>query len=274
MPWRHKPIEIYKIPDVDYFLFMDESGEHNLNNFDNTKPVFTLNGVMVEVKQYTTFKRRINAFKDTYWENGCFLDKGKHPKKVCFHSREIRRRSGAFSKHYFDDVQYNQFMDELTSMMQELSFELIAACIDKQTLVSRYIHPKEPYELALEFIIERFAKFLNTQNKTGIIILESRGTKEDAKLLELFLELFNDGTNFVSHRVLQRTITAGLYFNPKWNKAKENLDTFVGLEIADLCAHPIGHFAFKNEKSKPFLTIESKFLGFPNYQGKGLKLFP
>jgi hypothetical protein len=274
MPWRHKPIEIYKTPDVDYFLFIDESGEHHLNNFDKTKPIFTLNGVMVEAQQYAMFKYRINALKDAFWENGCFLEKGKQHKKVCFHSRDIRRRSGAFSYHYFDDSRYARFIDELTLMITELPFELVAACIDKQKLISQYTNPAEPYELALEFTIERFAKFLNTNNKTGMIVLESRGTKEDARLLELFLELFNDGTTFVSHRVLQKTITAGLYFNGKWNKEKENLDTFVGLEIADLCAHPIGHFAFKNEKSKPFLTIESKFVGFPNYQGKGLKLFP
>lgn len=274
MPWRHKPVEIYTTPDVDYFLFVDESGEHHLKNFDRTKPVFTLNGVMVEASKYGEFKRSINAFKDKFWEEGCFLDKGKHPKKVCFHSRDIRRRSGPFSYHYFNDERYELFLNELSSMMAVLPFELMAACIDKQKLISRYINPKEPYELALEFIIERFSKFLNTQNKTGMIVMESRGTKEDAKLLELFLELYNDGTDFISHRVLQKTITAGLYFNGKWNKEKENMETFVGLEIADLCAHPIGHFAFKNEKSKPFAVIEEKFLGYPYHFGKGLKLFP
>ncbi|VVH64256.1 hypothetical protein BSPLISOX_2717, partial [uncultured Gammaproteobacteria bacterium] len=46
------------------------------------------------------------------------------------------------------------------------------------------------------------------------------------------------------------------------------------LEMADLIAHPIGHFVNTEVKSRPFSVFESKFIGYKQYMGKGLKIFP
>ena len=158
--------------------------------------------------------------------------------------------------------------------MSTQNYFIIASSINKEKLVSQYSNPKEPYDLAMEFIIERFSRFLQNQNATGLVMMEARGKKEDGKLHKLFLELYNQGTTFTSHKVIQKTIIGGFYFNGKWNKEKGNLDTFIGLELADLTAHPIGHFVQTGEKSRPFQAFESKFLGFKDYVGKGLKVFP
>lgn len=56
-------------------------------------------------------------------------------------------------------------------------------------------------------------------------------------------------------------------------KKKGNMDfTFIGLELANLTAHPIGHFVQTGEKSRPFQAFESKFLGVKDYVRKGLKV--
>lgn len=274
MPWKSKPLQTHQRQNVDYYLFVDESGEHIIDNFDTTRPFFTVSAVMLSEKSYAKQKKAMNVLKEKYWDKGMYKEKQKHLKKVCFVSRQIRRRQGAFSKHYLNDEQYEAFIEDLTVLMGTIEYKIIASSIDKVKLVSKYITPTEPYHLAMEFIIERFARFLHTNNATGLIMMESRGKKEDGSLHQLFLELYNNGTRFFGSRYIQKTITGGFYFNGKWNKQLNGLETFYGLELADLTAHPIGHFAQSHEKSRPFETFEKKFLGFEKYMGKGLKIFP
>jgi len=271
MPWKTKAIEIKQRPNVDYYFFVDESGEHILKNFDTQRPVFTVAGVLISKEEYDHIKKEINELKLKYWKDGKYKDK-KIIKKVCLISRSIRRRQKAFSKHYLDDVQYDDFINDLSLLMQKLKFNIISACINKTKLVTQYTTPTEPYALAMEFIIERLSRYLNIEKKTALIMMEARGKKEDGFLHQEFLSFFNNGTGYLSSKIIQRTITGGFYFNTKWKD--ENKDTYIGLELADLIAHPIGHFALKDEKTKPFKVIEEKFIGYENYIGKGLKIFP
>ena len=272
MPWKQKPLQAHHRDPVDYYLFVDESGEHIIENFDTTRPYFTVSAVIIAKEKYNEHKEAVDTLKEKYWNKGLFKVKNRHMKKVCFISRDIRRRQGAFSKHYLDDKSYASFLEELTVLMSSIDYKIIAASIDKVKLISKYTNPIEPYNLAMEFIIERFSRFLHTHNATGLIMMESRGKREDGVLHQLFLELYNNGTRFYSSRYIQKTIVGGFYFNAKWNK--NNLETYYGLELADLTAHPIGHFVQNNEKTRPFETFEKKFLGFENYLGKGLKIFP
>lgn len=274
MPWKNRPLEIYQREDVDYYLFVDESGEHIIENFDTSKPYFTVSSVIIKKDDYNAIRENIDKLKNKYWTKGVFREKNKYLKKVCFVNRQIRRKQNAFSRHYLNDVKYNAFLEDLTIFMSKQNYKIIASSIDKKRLVTKYSKPVEPYHLAMEFIVERFARFLKTNNATGLIMMESRGKREDGSLHELFLEFFNDGTRYFSSSYIQKTITGGFYFNGKWNKEKDCMDTFFGLEMADLVAHPIGHFVQTGEKSKPFKAFESKFLGFDNYVGKGLKVFP
>lgn len=274
MPWKLKPLIAHYRDPVDYYLFVDESGEHIIENFDTSRPFFTVSAVMISKSMYDEQKVAINALKEKYWEGGLFKEKNRHTKKVCFVSRQIRRRQDAFSKHYLNDDQYENFLQDLTVLMSTLDYTIIAASIDKVKLVSKYTNPIEPYHLAMEFIVERFSRLLHTRNATGLIMMESRGKREDGSLHQLFLEFYNNGTRFFGSRYIQKTITGGFYFNGKWNKERNNLETFYGLELADLTAHPIGHFVQNKQKTRPFATFEKKFLGFEDYWGKGLKVFP
>jgi hypothetical protein len=51
-----------------------------------------------------------------------------------------------------------------------------------------------------------------------------------------FLNSYNKGTEFISSKVVQRTIVGGFWFNQKWNLSKGSQETFSGLEMADLIA--------------------------------------
>lgn len=97
MPWRKKPLTAHYRDAVDYYLFVDESGEHIIENFDTSKPFFTVSAVMISKESYPHQKSLMDTLKAKYWENGQFKEKGKYLKKVCFVSRQIRRRQGGMT---------------------------------------------------------------------------------------------------------------------------------------------------------------------------------
>lgn len=49
----------------------------------------------------------------------------------------------------------------------------------------------------------------------------------------------------------------------------------IGLQIADLVTYPIGRYAVNPTKENlPFDIFRDKFHKYPDYLGKGLKIFP
>lgn len=106
----------------------------------------------------------------------------------------------------------------------------------------------------------------------GLVMLEARGKGEDKILLdELKHIIFDTGIRSISSEELQEKIK-GIYFNPKWSNTYDN--TFSGLEIADLSSYPIHKYVRSNIKDKAFNIVEKKIDKFPNYNNKGLKIFP
>jgi len=108
-------------------------------------------------------------------------------------------------------------------------------------------------------------------DKKGAVIFESRGKKENKKLLEHIDMIINHkGTEFISSKELSSKIN-GVYFNRKISKRNR---PYYGIEIADLSSYPIHRYVKFDTKGRDFKTIEVKIIGYPNYYGKGLKIFP
>lgn len=81
-------------------------------------------------------------------------------------------------------------------------------------------------------MLERFILFLSYNNQRGDVMFESRGGKEDKKLMNSFRMLYRNGTDYISADLWQERLTSGeLKVKPK----KANI---AGLQLADLIAHP------------------------------------
>lgn len=49
---------------MKYYLFIDESGDHNLGNFNPIFPVFTLCGIIISETNYKVFDQQLNDLKE------------------------------------------------------------------------------------------------------------------------------------------------------------------------------------------------------------------
>lgn len=246
---------------MSYFLFLDESGDHDLTFVDKNFPLFLLCGCIIEESALKTIESDINSFKQKYFGTT----------EVILHSRDIRKCQGAF-QILFDLRLKEQFYRDLNLILGKSNYCLLGSGIDKENLVKQYGKvAKNPYNLSLSFIIERLIFYLDALDKgTSVKILaEERGKKEDRMLLSHFNSIIDRGTYYLNPDRLKQKIK-GFSFHGKY-------DNLTGLQIADLCAYPMARYLLHpKEPYIPFKVVEEKI--YANRRGKylgwGLKVFP
>ena len=242
-----------------YYLFLDESGDHGLNDLDPNFPVFILCGVLVYDADYTKIRDSINIIKNKLWGN----------KEVIFHSRDIRKCNKEFQILFDIDVK-SDFYNSLNDIISGGNYVVFASAINKQDYIHHYGKlGNDVYETALSFIIERAVFYLDDiieDKKSLQVVIEKRGKKEDKKLNEHCQRILARGTGYVSSQRLQ---TLNLKFNFRSKSLNIN-----GLQLADLIAYPIARYVIDKKRANPaFDLIQKKIY---NKMGKqyGLKIFP
>lgn len=190
-------------------------------------------------------------------------------KRVCFHSREIRRNKGPFSQ---DVIDFYSFVEDINIMIEKSELTIFSSSIDKLKHVKQYTFPVPPYELCLRFVLERIVKYFLAENGTCALILEARGKKEDGELHKELKNIIDNGTKYTDRNLYKKI--KGVYFNQKWCKKSNEQKSYFGLELSDLCSHPIHKYSNFNIKNKAFDVLEKKIYKYPNYIGKGIKIFP
>lgn len=241
----------------DYIVYVDESGDHGLDGIDPDYPVFVLAFCIFKKAEYVA--RVVPRFQDFRFEHF------GHD-AVVFHERSIRKELGAFSGLKSPERK-RAFLDALTDVIHECSFNVIATVIDKRIYVRRYSSPGNPYHVALAFGLERVAMFLNRRGQKGRLthlIFERRGRREDDQI-ELEFRRVCAGRNRTEARLPFEII----FVDKKANST--------GLQLADLIARPIGLSVLRpGQPNRAFEVIEPKFDRSPEgrVDGWGLKCFP
>jgi len=241
----------------DYIIYVDESGDHSLTSIDEAYPIFVLAFCIFNKQTYSeSLVKKLKHFKFKYFGHDM----------VILHENEIRKDKGDF-RTLKPREKRDTFMSELTNIIKEEDFTVIATVIKKDELIGKYIKADNPYSLALQFCMERAYKYLvskNQKDKITHIVVEKRGRKEDTAL-ELEFRRICDGNNYDRINFPFEIIMAHKQSNS------------AGLQLADLIARPIGIKHLRPTKpNRPYDIIETKFYknGNGRKEGYGLKKFP
>lgn len=182
-----------------YYLFVDESGDHNLSKVDATYPIFSLGGLCISESDYIKFNEVVNNFKIKHYGSS----------DIILHSSELKRpkdsRSDPRNLFLLDPAKREVFYRELDNeiiMLQE--YAIVACFIHKQLHVDYYSQPADPYYFSFENIINRTLWHIG--DATVEIIAEKRGHELDSALHAEYERLKTTGTKFHSNeRVTNRT---------------------------------------------------------------------
>lgn len=245
------------MPYSDYIVYVDESGDHGLQNINPQNPVFVLAFCIFEKQAYADqVVPSIQRLKFEYFGHDA----------VILHSYEIRNQRNDF-RILNDRELRTRFINSVNDVVAAAPMTLIAAAIDKNRHVQRYVQPTDPYAISLTFCIERLQRFLVERGQadhTTHIMVEKRGPAED-QTLELAFRRICDGANMAG-----RMPNLDIRFMDKRHNSS-------GLQLADLVAYPIARRVVDpNQPNRAYDVLEPKFRRSPggNINGYGLKIFP
>jgi hypothetical protein len=241
----------------DHIVFVDESGDHGLENVSQDYPVFVLLFAIFQKADYVQrVCRDVQQLKFKFWGHD----------EAVLHEHELRKPAGHFQILLQREVR-ERFHAALTALMVTLPMTVVAVVIDKPAFVARYKEPVSPYDYALEAGLERVYRHLDSLGegaKETPIVVECRGRKEDAELELAFLRVCA-GNNALGKPFPFRHVMI-----PKAANS-------AGLQMADLMARPIGLNHFRpGQPNRAFDIIKQKFRRSPagKVEGWGLKVIP
>ena len=246
-------------PFSDYIVYVDESGDHGLENIDSNYPVFVLVFCVFTKRDYINVViPHLMNLKMRFWG---------HTETV-LHEHDIRKPpTGSDFAILFDPAVRQPFMQTINRLIESLPFTIIASVIDKNRLREQYTIPANPYQISLSFGLERVFRHLSEvrqEQQNTALVVEKRGRKEDEQL-ELAFRRICDGSNYLNKPMPFDLVM----LDKRANSA--------GLQIADLIARPIGLRILRpHQSNRAHDIIQTKFRksASGNVEGWGLKLFP
>lgn len=241
-------------PFSDYLIFADESGDHGLESFEDSYPIFVLVFALVKKDHYvSSVVPSLQTLKMDFFGHD----------QVVLHERDIRRQLPPFGFLRTDAELRSRFLQRMNDVVGAAQFEIISTVIHKDRLKQRYASPLNPYDIALLFCMEKAMERLTVLGQAGRsqhIIFERRGRPEDANLELSFRRI----TANVGSCGSKRVDFTGCDWQPIMSAKSSNSS---GLQLADLAARPIGlHSLRPSQPNRAFEVLRPKI--------KALKSFP
>lgn len=241
-----------------FVLYLDECGDQNLASFDPQFPIFTLCGIVVSEEQDRVMSERINALKQDIWNNT----------NIILHSRDIRKCQNGFEV-LFDLEVKKRFLQGINDILGDKGYVVVCCSILKEPYIRQYGKLNDVYGLSLSYIMERVVFYLDSLGLTDIelsTIIERRGKKEDAALLNYYNQLLDRGTYWVNSLRMKKVFKK---FEMRWKS--ENI---VGLQIADLIAYPVTRHVLNPNGVNLAYDVLKKNIFQLNGKVYGMKIFP
>jgi len=232
-----------------YLLFMDESGSITIPGVGNNRSVepktryFTLGGIILHASQWHAAQKALAEAKDAFGI----------PRNVEIKWRDVVRCAGPFTGR--TETECLAFVSDLVSRLTKLEDPPagIAVTIDKvkgQQEKPYYQDHNDTYNLALRFMLQRFANFLHFDSKhktdKGLVVADKRTDAQD-DLLRSHFDLLVAGGELYSGAMAVRAVLPrfedriAMQFRDRVVESLvfQRSDKSVGLQLADLVAGPI-----------------------------------
>ena len=221
---------------MKYRIYIDEVGNSDLKSSANEEHRFLcLTGIIFRLDYVSeVLQPELENLKVKYF--------GSHPDDpIVFHRKELVHKKYPF--HVLADPAISKsFDEEFLQLLAKWDYKVIGVVIDKQEHNNNYAATwkYDPYHYCQEILLERYKLFLNLQDASGDVMIESRGGKADMRLKKSFRTLMDKGTNYLTSAELNKRITS------KELKVKAKGANVAGLQLADLIAHSVRRYVFKN----------------------------
>jgi len=240
-----------------YVVYVDESGDHGLVDINPQFPVFVLAFCIFRIDEYVSnVVPEVERLKFEFFGHDM----------VVLHEREIRKATPPFDI-LLEPRTRERFMERLSGVISDAPFMLVASAIRKEEFRDRRGSGLNPYDVALEYGLERVFLQLQARGQVGratAVIFESRGGNEDRQLELEF------------RRIMDATRMEGMAQTLEFHIASKQVNSS-GLQLADMVARPVGLKIIRPQQAnRAWDMIEPKFprSATGRIHGYGLKVYP
>ncbi len=210
----------------DYIVFADESGDHGMHQIDPQFPIFSLVFCVFEKRRYAEeVEPAVRALKFKYFGHDA----------IVLHEREIRKEQAPFTFLRRDKTLRDAFYADLNTLMAGVPMIWFASVIHKQRHRDKYLDPWNPYEIAMQFCMEKVWNLMIKRGQRARllhILFEARGGNEDR---DLELE-FRRVTANEAHWGWRQVDYTQVPMEPVFVSKHGNM---AGHQITDLMARPL-----------------------------------
>jgi len=234
----------------DYIVFADESGDHGLASIDPQFPVFALVFCVFEKSAYANAVEPVfRRLKFKYFGHDAAI----------LLEREIRKQEPPFAFLRQNAALREAFMDDVSAIMAEVPFHAYSAVIDKLKHKARYTNPWNPYEIAMQFCMEKLSNRLVADGQRGRlthVLFEARGREEDRQLELEFRRVAANDKRW-GWRTVDFTRTP---LEPVFVPKAANL---AGHQLSDLIARPLALRAIRpDQPNRAFDVVAQRIRDF------------
>lgn len=184
-------------------VYIDESGDHGPRN--DEYPIFVIVACVFEGADYIEhFVPALLTLKLKHWGHELAI----------LHEREIRKPQGDFN-FLLNPNKRAAFLDDLSQLVRESKARVHAVAWDKRESANGF-----SYGECLRRLLDELSHHHGDLLTTAPVIVESRGAEENKRTLHTLGEI----KKYTAQRV----------------RFAEKAANVAGLQLADLCARPIG----------------------------------
>lgn len=242
-----------------HFLYLDESGSPSMTTRGlRNQRWLTLAGFYVVAEDWGQVNQALADLKQT-WLSGYAAD----PQSIELHSRDFGSESPW--REMYADGKWDDFLAAISGIVAGLPIVTLSATIDKEAHAAKYVAPIDPYELAYEFVIERFDNALKPASGCGAVVIDPRNEGKGAE----------DDRMRAIHRELRR-FKSTIVEDPFFPASKLS----AGLQVADVCAWAVrkhhASAAGRGKETPIYAGVRAKYRRSSSgtIKGYGEKVFP
>jgi hypothetical protein len=205
-------------------LFVDEVGHASMKASEHPNERYlSLTGVIMRLQhEQESFGPALDALKNRIFST----------REIVLHRTEIVYRRKPFDC-LEDETLRSDFDNGVLELIANASYRVVTVVIDKMEHKRRYlVWQAYPYHYCMTALLERYVLWLQSADSRGDVMAESRGKKDNKKLVESYARLYQRGTDYVSAKMFQQRLTT------KELKIREKTANVAGLQLADLIANP------------------------------------
>lgn len=201
------------------FVYIDETGDHNLRVIDSQYPIFGLGALLISEENSVILEKELLSIKNNFF--------GDSVQDFVLHASELKRPVGKDSDKrnsvMLDPEIRKRFYSEFNKkIIQAIDFKIVVCFILKKNMVDMYTYPADPYYFSYENLLNRIIRYGDNINH---LYAEKRGHDLDIQLVSEHERLCKVGIHsYSSEDVLEKT---SLNLINKY-------DNIAGLQVIDL----------------------------------------